>query len=173
MDKAGIKQNNFKSSLFDLNIGVRQGCIMSPILFNIFLCDLAKSLHEMGGGLSLDKDPINSIFWADDLVMFANSEKKLQEMLNLLEAYCKENELLINTKKTKCMIFNKSGRILSRDFFLNNTKLEIVRSYKYLGFILCLKSNKILSTNCHDFLPLKSKVMSKPMSSSPGSSPEI
>ena len=135
-DKAGIKQNNFKSSLFDLNIGVRQGCIMSPILFNIFLCDLAKSLHEMGGGLSLDKDPINSIFWADDLVMFANSEKKLQEMLNLLDAYCKENELLINTKKTKCMIFNKSGRILSRDFFLNNTKLEIVRSYKYLGFIL-------------------------------------
>ena len=47
-----------------------------------------------------------------------------------------ENELTVNTKKTKCMIFNSSGRLLLRPFFLNNVQLECVRSYKYLGFII-------------------------------------
>ena len=57
-------------------------------------------------------------------------------MLSTLEDYCKENELTVNTKKTKCMVFNKSGRLLLRNFHLNNVQLECVRTYKYLGFVL-------------------------------------
>ena len=57
-------------------------------------------------------------------------------MLSTLEEYCKENELTVNTKKTKCMVFNKSGRLLLRNFHLNNVQLECVRAYKYLGFVL-------------------------------------
>jgi hypothetical protein len=132
-DKACIKLNGKCSSPFDVNIGVRQGCILSPLLFNIFLSDLAKSLHDI-------KFPavgnINSLFWADDLVMFSDSEEGLQKMLNVLEIYCRENELTVNTKKTKCMIFNKTGRLLLRAFYLNDVQLECVRAYKYLGFIV-------------------------------------
>ena len=122
--------------MFNLSLGVRQGCILSPLLFNIFLCDLAKTLSDLNTNLKLNDTCINSIFWADDLVMLADSEEKLKEMLKILEDYCRTNELTLNTKKTKCMTFNKGGRLLSRDFFLNGTKLENVRSYKYLGFIL-------------------------------------
>ena len=68
--------------------------------------------------------------------MFSESETGLQRLLNVLEGYCKENELVINTKKTKCMIFNSSGRLLLRPFFLNGVQLECVRCYKYLGFII-------------------------------------
>jgi hypothetical protein len=132
-DKACIKLNGKCSAPFDIDIGVRQGCILSPLLFNIFLSDLAKSLHDI-------KFPavgnINSLFWADDLVMFSDSEEGLQKMLNVLEIYCKDNELTVNTKKTKCMIFNKTGRLILRAFYLNNVQLECVRDYKYLGFII-------------------------------------
>ena len=79
---------------------------------------------------------INSLFWADDLVLFSESKEGLDRLLKTLEEYCKENDLLINTKKTKCMIFNKTGRLLRRPFYLNGVKLEMVREYKYLGFIL-------------------------------------
>ena len=57
-------------------------------------------------------------------------------MLKILEEYCNENEISINTKKTKCMIFNKTGRTMRRPFYLNGIQLECVRSYKYLGFVL-------------------------------------
>ena len=56
--------------------------------------------------------------------------------LKTLEAYCKENEITINTKKTKCMIFNKGGRLMRRSFYLDGVQLENVRSYKYLGFLI-------------------------------------
>jgi len=132
-DKACVKLKGKCSTRFDINIGVRQGCILSPLLFNIFLCDLAKSLQEIECPALGN---INSLFWADDLVMFADSETGLQKLLKILEGYCKGNELTINTKKTKCMIFNSTGRLLLRPFFLNNVQLECVRSYKYLGFII-------------------------------------
>ena len=68
--------------------------------------------------------------------MLAESEEHLQAMLNILENYCKQNKLEINTDKTKTMVFNKTGRLMRRPFQINGTQLESVRSYKYLGFLL-------------------------------------
>ena len=115
---------------------MRQGCILSPLLFNIFLSDLAKTFQSLNGKLDIGGTSINSLFWADDLVLFADSEEQLKEMLKILEEYCEENELAINTDKTKCMVFNKMGRLISREFYLAGVKLENVRSYKYLGFLV-------------------------------------
>ena len=77
------------------------------------------------------------MLWADDILMLSKSEAGLQRKLNALEKYCTENKLSVNTKKTQCMIFNKTGRLLkNHGFTYNNTKLECVREYKYLGFII-------------------------------------
>ena len=86
--------------------------------------------------LKLGNMGINSLFWADDLVLFAETKEGLDKLLKILEKYCKENHLLINTKKTKCMIFNKTGRLMRRPFYLDGVKLEMVRRYKYLGFVI-------------------------------------
>ena len=125
-----------RSDFFGLNIGVRQGCILSPLLFNLFISDLAKKFDTMEGKLQLGNISINSLFWADDLILFSETKEGLDRLLKTLEEYCNENEIMINTKKTKCMIFNKTGRLMRRPFFLNGVKLEMVRLYKYLGFVL-------------------------------------
>ena len=135
-DKACIKSQNTRTAFFELHLGVRQGCILSPLLFNIFLCDLAKTFLATESEIKIGNLCINSLFWADDLVLMAESEENLRKLLKILEEYCESNELVINTKKTKCMTFNKSGRLIVRDFYLNGVRLENVRSYKYLGFIL-------------------------------------
>ena len=135
-DKACVKASGVRGTSFDINIGVRQGCVLSPLLFNIFICDLAKTLMEQENAPEVGPMSINSLFWADDLVLFSKDEEGLQNMLNILERYCIENQLSVNTKKTKCMIFNKTGRLLLRPFYLNGVQLEMVRSYKYLGFLL-------------------------------------
>ena len=135
-DTACVKDVDKRSIPFDINIGVRQGCVLSPLLFNIFICDLAKKLMEQTDAFEIGGARINSLFWADDLVLFSKDEAGLQNLLNILEKYCQENYLMINTKKTKCMIFNKTGRLLLRPFYLDGVQLEMVRSYKYLGFLI-------------------------------------
>ena len=71
--------------------------------------------------------------YADDAVLFAKSPKVLQSLLHDLEIYCLAYGLKINTTKTQAMIFENSRRHTHYDFYLNNVKLELVTSFKYLG----------------------------------------
>ena len=57
-------------------------------------------------------------------------------MIKVLDQYATKNKLEINTDKTKIMICNKTGRLMSRLFFINGIQIECVRCYKYLGFLL-------------------------------------
>ena len=79
----------------------KQGCILSPLFFNIFLSDLPKTLNPENQVLIHENLGVNCLIWADDLL--------LQYMLNHLSTCCKANGLEINENKAKCMIFNKTG----------------------------------------------------------------
>ena len=114
-------------------MGVRQGCVLSPLLFNIFMADFPGSLSQDVGVHLTDNTSINCILWADDIILLSETEEGLNKLLSELNTYSGNNHLKVNTDKTKCMIFNKTGRLMRRDFYLGNTKLENVRSYKYLG----------------------------------------
>ena len=57
-------------------------------------------------------------------------------MLSILNTYSKENLIEINVDKTKCMIFNKTGRYLRKTFLLGNNKIDTIKEYKYLGFLI-------------------------------------
>ena len=108
----GIFLISSKTYTLGLTCGVRQGCILSPLLFNIFLSDLPQILGDAAQSSGAGAGHPSSLFWADDIVMFSESEEGLRGMLGALEKYCGDNELTLNTDKTKCMIFNKGGRLL-------------------------------------------------------------
>ena len=134
-DRACVRVGDKMTEEFEIERGVRQGCILSPLLFNIFMADVSKRLGEENG-VYLDKDAKTSaMIWADDIILLSETEKGLQDLLNKLSEYCEENELTINIDKTKIMIFNKTGRLIRRDFFMDNEKIENVREYKYLGLL--------------------------------------
>ena len=133
-DKAGVKFGNQFSTPFKTNRGVRQGCVLSPLLFNIFLSDIQGIFDIRGDNPKLNDRDISCLIWADDILILSETEKGLQDKLDNLRVYCKKNKLDVNTDKTKAMTFTKSGRLLQRDFYFGRTKLENVREYKYLGF---------------------------------------
>ena len=135
-DKICIKHDDKVTDTIEVNLGVKQGCILSPLLFNIFLADLPQILDNDLQSTNPELQHPSSIFWADDIVLFSESEEGLRKMLKSLEKYCKENELTLNTDKTKCMIFNKTGRLLRTQFHYNDELLENVNKFKYLGFLL-------------------------------------
>ena len=136
-EKCQVKIGQTLSSVFDANQGVRQGCILSPILFNIFISDLPEILDKYENDPAMiGNTKMSSILWADDLVMISESKEGLTNMLHELLKFSTEHGLKINTDKTKCMIFNKTGRHIRCSIKCNDTKIETVREYKYLGFLV-------------------------------------
>ncbi len=123
-DKICIKHGDKITDDFEVNLGVKQGCILSPLLFNIFLADLPPLLDKDLKITDPNYQHPSSIFWADDIVLFSKTEEGLKNMLKTMEKYCEENELTLNTEKTKCMIFNKTGRLFRTPFYYKDENLK-------------------------------------------------
>lgn len=137
-EECKVKIGESLSSPFKTNLGVRQGCILSPILFNIFISDLPQLLgsHKHNPPKLSTSRSLSSILWADDLVLFSETESGLHCMMEDLLNYTKEKGLYINEDKSKCMIFNKTGRLMRRNLKVGGMTFPTVREYKYLGFII-------------------------------------
>ena len=115
-------------------IGVLQGDPISCCLFNAFVSDLSADLE--GFGPTLQGIQIGNLSYADDVALLAESAMELNQMLKRLERYCEENGLIINTEKTKVMVFGYGPIPLdSKTFHLQGVQLEIVNEFKYLGVI--------------------------------------
>ena len=133
-----VKIGNTTSNSFLTNQGVKQGCILSPLLFNIFLSDLQQEIDKTENEpvLISQYEKLGCILWADDILLMSESETGLQEMLNSLKLFVDNNGMKVNHKKTKIMIFNKNGRHIRKYFTLGVEKIECTREYKYLGFLV-------------------------------------
>ena len=78
----------------------------------------------------------NCLLYADDIILFSESEAGLQKCLVKLSQYCKSWCPNVNYEKSKVMIFNKASRPYGNlNYYINNIKLENVREYMYLGII--------------------------------------
>jgi hypothetical protein len=92
-------------------LGQTRGCF-KPSLFKFFINDFPKLFDEKTDTVTLDNTKIPCLLFADDLVLFSNTNEGLQSKLDILNDYCEEWCLGINPKKTKVIIFNKSGKLI-------------------------------------------------------------
>ena len=130
--KSCVRHRSAYSRFFHSYIGLKQGDPCSPILFMLFINDIVQNIKSNSNDIfTVDDMQLFLLLYCDDAVVFAKSPEVLQSMLYDIETYCTQWGLKINTKKTKAMIFEK-GRHSHFDFYLNNTKLELVTSFKYL-----------------------------------------
>lgn len=115
---------------------MRQGCPLSPILFNIFLDDIDEMWEKRKeGGTAINKEKIHCLKYADDIVVMADYQEELQAMLNSLQRYSKKNRMKINPEKTKIMVFRRKGREGRKaNWKIEGQKIEEVKQVKYLGF---------------------------------------
>lgn len=133
-----VKLEGGLTSVFPSSIGVKQGCVMSPILFNLFIRDLPDIFDVSCDSATLHDKSISCLMFADDLVIISLSALGLQNSLDKLSAYCETWQLRVNLKKTKIMIFNKSGKLLPLLFNYGGEPVETVRSYTYLGIVFSI-----------------------------------
>lgn len=129
--KSAVWDGEAKSDYFETKSGVKQGCLLSPLLFALYLNDLHDAL---GGGLLIAKYNVRVLLYADDIVILADNPNILQRMINRLEKYCEEWSLTVNVEKSKIMVFREGGILSSSErWFFKRNPIEIVSSYIYLG----------------------------------------
>ena len=135
---ACVRWGSTLSPKFNVSNGVRQGGILSPLFFNLYMDRLSVTLSKTKVGCALGKIMVNHLAYADDLVILSPSAKGLQKLLNICSEYGEEHDIMFNHQKTECMYFPVKGRALINvpKVFLNLHVLRWVTKYKYLGTIL-------------------------------------
>ena len=123
---------------FTCSNGVRQGGILSPLLFNVYVDDLSTDLNNLKTGCNINNIYLNHFMYADDTVLVAPSPVALQKLINCCSVFAKNNDMLFNTKKSVCMYVKskKFKDLYVPNFILDDKALKFVDKEKYLGIIM-------------------------------------
>ena len=133
--KATVRVGDEESPSLEIRRGVRQGCVLSPELFNLYSEVIMRDLLEMDG-IKAGGRNINNIRYADDTVLITDSEEKLQDLVPALVRASGEHGLKLNVSKTKVMVISKADNDISANVEVGGVVLEQVQRYKYLGSVV-------------------------------------
>ena len=136
--KGTIRWDNQNCEFFDITKGVRQGCILSPHLFNIYTEQIMREADIDDMGLKIGGRNITNLRYADDTALIADNVTSMRRILYRVDAMGKEAGLKLNAKKTK--VIHVTGKDSSNNkennkIEINKEALETVEDFKYLGSI--------------------------------------
>ena len=157
-DKAtsAVQMNGSIGEWFRTTVRVRQGCLLSPTLFNIFLERImSDALEEHDGKVSIGGRNITNLRFADDIDALAEEEQELEALVESLDKTCTRYKMEISAEKTKLMTNSANG--IQREIKVKGQKLGTVTSFKYLGAVvseLMMAPNQRFSHGLHKPLQL-------------------
>ena len=159
------------SNEFPINRGVRHGCPLSPILFNLFINDILDGCDQYGVSIG-NKRCCGGLF-ADNIVLIAPSARKLQKLLNHVLHWANINEMTFGISKCATMVikpkdFKYTPGYVDPIFYFSMTSIPKVSCYTYLGIsfsediflqpILSNMYNKVNRSSCIDHVIVNVKM---------------
>ena len=151
--KATVQFDGSTSDSFDINSGVKQGCVLAPTLFSIYFAVLLENafktspgdvylkwrtdgslfnLSRLKASTKTTTSKIRDLLFADDAAIVAHNESTLQSMMNQLSTACTKFSLVISVKKT-VVLSQTQDKSSPTTILLNNSPLEQVNKFCYLG----------------------------------------
>ena len=119
------------SEQFRIDSGVRQGCIMSTWLFNVYMDGMVKEVKMRLGRRGENGDYLD-LLYADDLVLCGESKEDLRAMVGWFVEVCRKRGLKVNAGKSKVIVMNRE-KGLEYEVHIDGVHLEHVSEFKYLG----------------------------------------
>ena len=126
--KAKYVFGKIESNWVKLEKGVRQGCVLSPLLFSLYTEELAASIRNTGYRVRIGDSRLGVLIYADDVVLIADEEATLQDMLNV-DSFGNEFSSSFNSIKCWVLIVNKP-EMGHKNFSIGNVIIN--REYNYL-----------------------------------------
>ena len=156
--KVSISWNSSLSDKFSITNGVRQGGVLSPILFTIYIDDLLSDLEKMGVGCYWRQHFVGAVCYADDIALLAPSPAALRLMLDACSRFASAHSLIFNAAKTQLIRFSPSSSCSTSgsNFLFYGQNLSYNSSVVHLGHVL--SSN--LSDN-EDIITIKKDLCKK------------
>ena len=134
-----VNTNFFITDCFKSLTGLKQGCILSPILFNLFIKELNDYFCDSSVrpvSLLTNEKATSMLMYADDLVILSDTVFEMQAKIDLLYDFCSKWGLAINLNKTKVMVFRNGGYLKSIEKWnYGESNIEVTSYYAYLGMI--------------------------------------
>ena len=103
--KIQVKWNGIISEPFNVTNGVRQGGVLSPLLFSVYIDDLLAELKKSGIGCYIGNRFYGVIGYADDLVLLCPTKEGLRQMIKICEKYAIDHDIRFNGKKSQLLVF--------------------------------------------------------------------
>ena len=131
---AVVRLDDGVSDSFPIKRGVRQGCVLSPKLFNLYTEFVFREAEDLSGCV-IGGININNLRYADDTALMAESEADLQQIVNSVNTNSEAQGLRMNVKKTKTMVISRMEAPTVK-ITVNGEILEQVHKFQYLGQII-------------------------------------
>ena len=141
-----VEWGDARSSSFSMKNGIRQGSLISPYLFNLYVDDLNKWLSEAKHGCYVGEKAMNNFSYADDLALLAPSAGSLNALLSICRKFADENMIEFSAPKSVVLLISPQlNRVPNKpNIYLGHNILSYVHEFKYLGHIIseCFTDDK-------------------------------
>ena len=134
-----VKWSDSKSESFRSSNGIKQGGVLSPLLFCLYLDELSENLSRLNVGPAVGERRLNHFMYADDIALLAISVRGLQKLIDMCTSYGLKFDIKFNPGKTKLLIFRskKFNDIIFPHIYMNGDLINEVSKVKYLGHWMC------------------------------------
>jgi hypothetical protein len=130
--EAAVRTEYGNTEWLEVRNGVRQGCVLSPYLFNMYSENILRKVEfEDNVGIKVGGRTINNLRYADDTTILIEDKENTRKLLQKLKEESEKAGLMPNLKKTKIMT---TGPL--KEFIVEGTEMEIINSYTFLGSII-------------------------------------
>ena len=129
--EASVVWNNHYSEKFKVNVGVKQGGVISPVLFSLYIDLLTDRIINSNVGCYVGDVCSSVLVYADDIVLIAPSRTGMQKLLNVCQDFGREYNLLYNPDKCEVIMFGTNKNI--KDLTLHSKTIPVKNKVKHLG----------------------------------------
>ena len=129
-----VRWGEILSKQFPVENEVKQGGVLSPVLFTVYLDNLLKTLKQRNIGCKIGNSYLGVFGYADDLTLLCPSLTGLKEMLKTCEVYAEDYNILFNDEKSKLMYFGRNNINTNNMMSMSNgTRIDFVEQCTHLG----------------------------------------